>query len=44
VSAAAYRTPLPKLLGWGSRVREATDTVSRALSFRPTAEPVPRPS
>jgi DNA-binding IclR family transcriptional regulator len=42
VSAPAYRTPLPKLLGWGPRVRAAADTVSRALSFRPTADPAPR--
>jgi IclR family KDG regulon transcriptional repressor len=43
VSAPAYRTPLPKLMGWGPRVRDAADTVSRALSFRPATKPVPRP-
>jgi IclR family acetate operon transcriptional repressor len=37
VSAPAYRTPLPKLLAWGPRVRATADTVSRALSFRPLA-------
>ena len=41
VSAPAYRTPLPKLLGWGPRVRAAADTVSRALSFHSAGSPRP---
>jgi IclR family acetate operon transcriptional repressor len=44
VSAPAYRTPLPKLLGWGPRVRAAADTVSRALSFHSASSPRPGPA